>query len=48
MSDKEKIENTNLQPIEDDDLDKVTGGGSGIKPPRVDLHPYTKDVKDRM
>lgn len=48
MSDKEKLENTELEPIEDDELDEVTGGGSGLNPPRVDIHPYDEDVKKRM
>lgn len=48
MSDKEKLENNELEPIEDDELDKVTGGGSGLNPPRVDIHPYNDDVKSRM
>lgn len=54
MSDKEKLENketlenTEVTPIEDDVLDKVTGGGSGLNPPRVDIHPYDDDVKSRM
>jgi hypothetical protein len=39
MSDKEKLENTELEPIEDDELDEVTGGGNGLNPPRVDIHP---------
>lgn len=48
MSDKEKLENNELEPIEDDELDEVTGGGSGLNPPRVDIHPYNDDVKSRM
>lgn len=48
MSDKEKLENTEITPIEDDELDEVTGGGNGLNPPRVDIHPYDDDVKSRM
>lgn len=47
MSDKEKLENTELEPIEDDALEEVTGGG-GLNPPRVDIHNYDDNVKGRM
>lgn len=39
MNDKEKLENTEVEPIEDDELDEVTGGGR-LNPPRVDIHAY--------
>lgn len=48
MNDKEKLENLDPQPIEDDELDEVAGGGSSLNPPRVDVHPYDPDVKSRM
>lgn len=48
MGDKEKIENPELEVVEDDELDEVTGGGNGLNPPRVDIHPYDDNVKDRM
>lgn len=47
MCDKEKLENTEIKPIEDDELDEVTGGG-GLNPPRVDIHAYDDYVKSRM
>ena len=47
MSDKEKLENTEVEPIEDDELDEVTGGGR-LNPPRVDIHAYDDYVKSRM
>ena len=48
MKDKEKLENNKLEPIEDDDLDEVAGGGKGLNPPRVDIHPYDDNVKSRI
>lgn len=48
MSDKEKLENVELETIEDDDLDNVTGGSGGLNPPRVKLHQYDDNVKGRM
>ncbi len=48
MCDKEKLENTEIKPIEDNELDEVTGGGSGLNPPRVDIHAYDDYVKSRM
>lgn len=51
MSDKEKlenIENVELESIDDDELDKVSGGSDGLNPPRVKLHPYEDDEKSRM
>ncbi len=48
MSDKEKLENPELEPIEDEELEEVIGGGNGLNPPRVDIHPYDDDVKSRM
>lgn len=48
MSDKEKLENVELEAIDDDELDQVTGGAGGLNPPRVDIHPYDDNVKSRM
>ncbi len=48
MNDKEKLKNTELEELEDEELDEVAGGGGSLNPPRVDIHPYDDDVKSRM
>lgn len=47
MDEKEKINNINLEPVADDELEGVTGG-KALNPPRVDIHPYDENVKQRM
>ena len=48
MSDKEKLNNPDLEPVEVVDLVEVTGGGDGLNPPAVVFHPDDVDVKSRM
>lgn len=47
MDEKEKLNNNEIELIEDDKLEDVTGGKK-LDPPRVDIHPYNEDVKKRM
>jgi hypothetical protein len=50
MSEKEKlenIENPELEVIDDDELDEVTGGGGDLNPPRVKIGDYNDGVKDK-
>lgn len=44
----ENLNDPELYPVEDDELDEVTGGSNDLNPPRVDIHPYDDDVKKRM
>ena len=48
MNDKEKLENTELEELDDAELDEVAGGSGSLNPPRVDIHPYDDNVKSRM
>lgn len=47
MSNREKFENTELEPVEDDGINEVTGGGNELNQPRVDIH-INDEVKIRM